>query len=189
MSDTGANLLLLFLSNFLLVLSRVLKSGALKDYSMELPRSVAMGRKILGTDIDKFTRWACCPTCSSIYPVDECREKLINGQLTSKKCTFVRFLHHPQVWRRKECGKLLMKNVKTSAGTIVLTPLQTYCYKSITQSLKELLQRSDFVGLCEKWRNRTIEQDVLQDIYDGSVWKEFMDIEGVPFLSTPLILP
>ena len=78
-----------------------------------------------------------------------------------------------------------MKTMKTSAGTVVFTPIQTFCYKSVTQSLKELLQRPNFVELCELWRTRDIEPDVLQDIYDGSVWKKFMEIESVPFLSTP----
>lgn len=157
----------------------------LKDFAVEIPRTVDVGRRILGTNVDRFSRWACCPACSSIYPVNECKTRLRNGRQTSQKRTFVKFPGHPQIWRRKECGTVLMKTIKTSAGTISLAPVQTYCCRSIKASLEELVQHSDFIELCERWRNRNIEPGMLKDVYDGSIWNDFMDYEGVPFLSTP----
>jgi len=38
---------------------------------------------------------------------------------------------------------------------------------------------------CEKWRMRTIPNGTLPDIYDGRIWKKFMNIQGRPFLSHP----
>lgn len=127
----------------------------------------------------------CCKSCCSIYPIKECKVKLSNGQFESKKCTFIRFPGHPQLWRRKPCGSTLLKLVKNSSGTINLCPSQVYCYKSLVSSLRELLSRSDFFEQCEHWRNRKTKPNTLSDIYDGSVWKDFMEVNGVPFLSMP----
>ena len=60
-----------------------------------------------------------------------------------------------------------------------------YCYQSVIDSLKILVQRSGFVEKCELWRERKVYQNVLSDIYDGSVWKSFLNPGGVPFLSMP----
>lgn len=42
-----------------------------------------------------------------------------------------------------------------------------------------------FVQQCEKWRTRKVVDGVYGDIYDGQVWKDFLDPEGTPFLSVP----
>ena len=39
---------------------------------------------------------------------------------------------------------------------------------------------------CELWRNRSVQPNVLRDVYDGNVWKEFQSFRGVPFLSSSL---
>lgn len=184
-SDVGIDILLGFLPIFMLTLSTILGIHTLREFALQLPKSTIAGRRVLGTDVDGFTRWACCQSCSSIYPADECKLKLPNGQFVSKKCSFVRFPNHPQLWRRKTCGCSLLKTAKTSAGTTILRPVQVYCYRSIVSSLKEFLQRSDFFNQCERWRSRSTEPDTLYDVYDGSMWKDFMEVEGVPFLSVP----
>lgn len=38
---------------------------------------------------------------------------------------------------------------------------------------------------CEHWRSRTLTEDMLGDIYDGKMWKEFQHVGGVPFLALP----
>ncbi|XP_065917612.1 uncharacterized protein [Dysidea avara] len=38
---------------------------------------------------------------------------------------------------------------------------------------------------CEHWRSRNISENNFADIYDGRVWKEFMNYDGKPFLSRP----
>lgn len=53
------------------------------------------------------------------------------------------------------------------------------------ESLQELILRPGFVEKCEAWRSRNIAVDTLADIYDGKVWKEFLNPNGLPFLSLP----
>ena len=54
-----------------------------------------------------------------------------------------------------------------------LIPYTTFCYNSIKSSLQRFVKRPDFEELCENWRSREIKSNILQDIYDGRIWKEF----------------
>ena len=49
----------------------------------------------------------------------------------------------------------------------------------------KILRNLDFFEQCEAWRYRETDLSTLYDIYDGSLWKEFMEYNGVPFLSVP----
>lgn len=108
-----------------------------------------------------------------------------NKTVESERCSYVKFPNHPQRARRRPCNTLLMKTVRTSSGTTSLYPQQMYCFKSIIESLKEMIKRPGFVEKCEAWRSREVANDVLEDIYDGKVWKQFLNPGGVPFLSVP----
>ena len=45
-----------------------------------------------------------------------------------------------------------------------------------------MLQRKDFVTLCEEWRDSVSSDVVYNDVYDGKIWKEFTSFHGKPFL-------
>ena len=47
------------------------------------------------------------------------------------------------------------------------------------------MQRPNFVTMCGAWRKRFILAETLNDVYDGQVWKDFMDPDGIAFLSLP----
>ena len=80
---------------------------------------------------------------------------------------------------------LVLKTVELSSSKRILYPHLTYCYLSIEASLQSLLLRPSFVAECSKWKTRELKSGVLQDIYDGRLWKEFQVYNGVPFLSEP----
>ena len=80
---------------------------------------------------------------------------------------------------------MLMKKVKSSAGTTSLYPRQLFWYKSIIDSLKALMARATFLQSCELWRNRQKFDNTLTDVYDSKVWHDFLDPGGIPFLSLP----
>ena len=44
-----------------------------------------------------------------------------------------------------------------------------------------MLQRKDFVTLCEEWRD-SVSSDGVYNVYDGKIWKEFTSFHGKPFL-------
>ena len=71
--------------------------------------------------------------------------------------------------------------MKTPTGKIVLHPKAVYCYKSIIESLDEMLQRKDFVELCEEWRDSVSSDGVYNDVYDGKFGKNLHHLMESPF--------
>ena len=43
--------------------------------------------------------------------------------------------------------------------------LKCYCYNPITNSLKSILQRKDYLKKCELWRNREIPEVLYNELY------------------------
>ena len=78
-----------------------------------------------------------------------------------------------------------MKTVKTPTGKYVLQPKLIYCYRSVIDSLKEMVKRKNFDEQCEEWRNQTSFACQFSDVYDGEIWVEFLTHNGTPFLSVP----
>lgn len=68
----------------------------------------------------------------------------VEGQTISDKCSYKEFPNHTQLARRKQCGELLLKHVTLSDGTTKLYPFKSYCYKSLQQSLQNLVRRPGF---------------------------------------------
>ena len=60
-----------------------------------------------------------------------------------------------------------------------------YCYLGVEASLQQVLQRPNVGKWCEEWRHFTRIADAYSDVYDGNIWKEFMNHNGTPFLSEP----
>ena len=44
------------------------------------------------------------------------------------------------------------------------------------------MNNSDFVEACEQWRNYNSSNDMLSSVYDGNVWKEFLDVDNKLFV-------
>ena len=55
----------------------------------------------------------------------------------------------------------------------------------MTDSLQQLILHHDLLSHCEKWHTRLIQDNTMEDVYDGQVWKDFMQYDGRPFLSVP----
>lgn len=182
-SDTAMNILLRFVAKFFSLLVMAFTIGALKDFADELPKNTTGAKKLIGNYKDNFLKYACCSRCDSIYPLKTCIVVSTDGTKCSRKCSHIEYPRHPHSSRRAPCGFQLMKCVRTSAGTTTLHARRMFCYKSLTESLKDLMKRPDFLDKCELWRTRNIDNDTLSYIYDGRVWKEFMNPDGVPFLS------
>lgn len=80
-----------------------------------------------------------------------------------------------------------MRTVRISAGTTILYPQQMRSYKSVIESLKVMIERPGFIEKSEALRSRNVQEGVLADIYDGNVWKEFLNPDGVATISLPAL--
>ena len=109
LSDNALDVLLRFLAMFFRSLGQ--RVTALPTSFIDaLPSSIHSARKVAGSERDRFDRYVCCSGCHSLYSLDECVIRMPDGQLESKKCSYVQFPSHPQCQHRKPCGTLLMKS-------------------------------------------------------------------------------
>ena len=184
LSDTALGVLFQFLKKFLTVVCKMFEVDQLNEVIQRLPSSLLLSRRIMGWRTDPFKKYVCCPKCHCLYDLDKC-SLIRNSLLESKKCDYVAFPNHPQKHRRKLCSEVLMKHVCSPSGKILLHPRSLFCYHSIIDSLQELLKRLSLITKCELWRNRKVFPGTYTDIYDGKVWKEFLNPNNKPFLSLP----
>ena len=186
-SDVGMNIALTFIATFLRLLISAFGLNPLKEFVSQLPRTVNTARGYLGNNSDSFTKYASCPKCHSVYVLGSCKIVQPDKSVISRRCCYIKFPNHPHQAYRQPCGTLLMKKLRTSAGTTTLYPCQMFCYNSVINSLRNMLLRPAFIEKCETWRLRKdhIQEGVLGDVYDGNVWKEFLNPNGMPFLSVP----
>ena len=66
-SDTGMNILLLFIAKFYSLVARV------QNFIDQLPPNIAAARKSAGINRDDFSRCASCSKCHAVYPLDSCK--------------------------------------------------------------------------------------------------------------------
>lgn len=126
----------------------------------------------------QFLKFVVCYKCNAIYEFTECVEQ-VGSQRVAKKCMTSPY---PNARDQARCNTPLVKIVELGNGKKVLKPYKTYCYNSLFSSLQYLLQLEGFAKLAEGWKIHK-SSDVLRDIYDGQIWKDFMSVNGVPFLS------
>ena len=58
-----------------------------------------------------------------------------------------------------------------------------FTYRSVIASLQEMLNRPGFFERCETWRSLPQQSGLYNDVYDGKIWDEFKNPNGIPFLS------
>ena len=172
-ANAAIAILLKFVSLVLLHLATVVKSEYIASIAKLFPTSFEKARKLVSFSQDPFQQLVCCPKCFAVYNLDECIEKRGSRQFAIE-CSSCEFPLHPMVSHRGTCKKLLMKLVKIGKKE-VLKPIKTYCYKPLINSLTELLSKPDIAEACCEWKNRYSTDNLYSDVYDGNIWKEFMD--------------
>lgn len=163
-----AYLILLFKSLLYLISST---SEFASELYKKFPATLYQLNKFIRFDRDNFKKFVVCPKCFAVYELEDCIE-FVEGSQTSKQCRNVVFPNHSLAHYRRPCGELLMKIININ-GNQKLVPKKTFCYKSLEESLKILVNRKDFEDQCESWRNRIVSEDIMIDVYDGDVWKDF----------------
>lgn len=124
---------------------------------------------------DTFTKHVLCPKCYSLYDYDEMLKAEQDGSLHVRRCTHIEFPLHPQRNRRLPCNTPLVRPINLSSGSRRLYALHCYVSKSIVDSLQRILLYNGVHLQLESWRNRRIPEGYYADIYDGKVWKSFVD--------------
>jgi len=176
--DKCIDFLLKFLYAFLSVIGNF--SPPVKKIVKLLPQSLHIMKKKLGLP-NEFRKYTVCQKCLSIYTYKEC---LIRAPIiSSRRCSFVAYPQHPYPGKRHPCDSALLKPVEFSSGSTKLYPHSVYCYKSLKESLQTLLLKSDFVSNCQLWHENQIDEPILNNIYDGNIWKEFFNVTETPLIN------
>jgi len=76
-----------------------------------------------------------------------------------------------------------LKTVELATKRKIFYPLMTYCYIDLQTSLEHILSDADFALKCGHWKSRNVPVDSLEDVYDGRVWKSFLQNGDKPFLN------
>ena len=184
-SDNAMSIMVNFLSTWLRVLGKF--SPFVSAIGEVLCDSVKELHK--KADLNSFTRFVVCPKCHKIYQFEECVAKDGEDRQT-KLCNYIQFPTHPHMNRRQPCKYPLLKTVEIKTNNQTppqkkLFPFKEYCYQSLESSLRKLLLRKQFIDGCAHWKTRqnfVSGEAVINDVYDGQIWKEFCQRDGVPFL-------
>lgn len=186
-SDSALELMLKFFNTLFAVCQR--HAPWFGGVAMFLPTSVYFLRKRLGLDGDRYTKFVVCPNCHALYHFCDCFITL-GSQRIPKKCSHPPFPNHKTRRFRATCGELnggyLLKKVQLKDGKTKLYPHKVYSYKSVLDTLKTFLTRKDFWLKCNLWKmgcDLNSAPDILTDVFDGKVWREYLFVRGEPFLA------
>tara|TARA_B110000881_G_C18591011_1_gene527951 strand:- start:147 stop:2789 length:2643 start_codon:yes stop_codon:yes gene_type:complete len=171
LSESVIRTLLLIVSTFLAELAKIYTP--LGNISKAFPSSVHRFRKVLGFDRDHFQRYVMCPSCGTLYILDD-----IKGPSRITQCTqsWVTVALPNQI--RKTCRAPLIKEVLMADGKVKIYPLKTFCYNSIIEVLKQMMKRKHFFKKCTEWKTRVSPSNFMTDIYDGRIWQSFFGDGG-----------
>ena len=123
-----------------------------------------------------IVHYVVCRECDALYHYPECIDK-VGTTVNSKLCSKVIF--------KRRCNAPLLKQVVTSSGSKKLYPFKTYSYYSVVKGLRKLLERPGIPELITEHSKRVGKHQVLSDITDGKIWKEFEVIDGKPYFDNP----
>lgn len=176
-SDNALNTLLYFLYSIFQLMS--LQDQLLAAALHVIPTSVYMLRRFLLVDRDNFERFIVCPKCTKVYKRAEC---FTEGN------TLPELLHCNNIMRKTKrrtthCNQMMFRKVFLKGGDEAYYPLKTYCFKSLIESLEDLLCRPGYEELCEHWRSREKLAGYAYDVYDGDIWQSFQTVKGRDFLA------
>ena len=76
-----------------------------------------------------------------------------------------------------------MKLMRSKNGSAFLYPKRLYCFRKLSDSLRAQITRPGFLEKCESWRKRDLTENSMGDVFEGRVWKEFLDSDGDPYFS------
>ena len=146
-----------------------------------IPESLLKALTMLLIEWDGFQKFIVCLECNCLYEYNE----YINKRTREiARCSYIRFPRHPQRRMRTKCNQPITKIVKTTGGKRTFAPLKVFVFKRIIESIQNLIQQPENLELFNHWRDRELPSNVMADIYDGAVWKEFLHKDGKELLSS-----
>ena len=172
MSQSVMDAIFHFMKTFFVVLSRLCPSSA--PLSHQFPKTLYTAKKEYVSGKGRFIKSPVCKKCGKVWKYNDCFEGHGSNR-KAKLCSYVSPFGRRS--RRAECNGVLLKTVELATGKRMFYPLMTYCYIDLCTSLQHLLLDNTFTSNCLHWKSLQESSGVLRDVYDGRVWKKFMQNE------------
>ena len=153
-------------------------SPRLLRVSQALPSSIYLRDKFVQGDNGKnslVSKYVVCVACHTLYKYSDCIERPSSRSRQVRKTCTTRV-------NSRVCGEYLLKDVVLRSGCAKFYPYKYYCYCSLISTLQRLILKPGFVDMCEETRNNHSYQSLF-DVYQGRIWKDFLVVDGVDFLS------
>ncbi|CAB5386734.1 unnamed protein product [Rhizophagus irregularis] len=139
------------------------------DRFKDFPTSLYTARKKLGLK-HQFVKFSVCPSCHKLHNIDDVKQHTIQQHKAIKKCGHVQFPNHRSL---RQCNAPLSEQKELDDGKVVNAPLLIYPMPSIKEQLLQMYQRPNFEKNLKLWADRSVNNRVLCDVYDGEIWKNF----------------
>ena len=155
-TGAAASVIIAFISLILGILTHPLHS--------HFPKNLAGVLRI--ASIDNFvehTEYVVCPSdaCNALYSLSE----LLSNAGTSVTCSAQSY--------GKTCGYMLCFEKQLAFGRCKWTPYKTFTFIRPSVWLKKMYANKTFVSLLKDHLKQQSEEDLLADVWDGNIWKEF----------------
>lgn len=142
----------------------------------EFPDSLYTARKKLGMQ-DNFHTFAACPKCHKLYKKQEVEAFQESETLAIMKCRHIEF-PNSNTRRFRQCQAFLSEKVPVANRGFNLKSILLFPFAGISHQLEKMYKRPGFEAALRHWTNRSYFDDILTDIYDGQIWKNFEDSDG-----------
>ena len=172
--DNGMAWLLKFLTTWLKFIGIEISSDIMSKIATLFPGSIYLMRQFIDFDRDAFNKFVVCPKCTKMYNYDYCLT-LVDNRQVAKTCSHFSYSRG----KRKVCSSPLVTKVQLKNGKSIFYPIKYYCSNSIATELEKLVQRKYIPQSCENWRNRNVDRNLIADVYDGELWKEFQTVDEI----------
>ena len=116
--------------------------------------------------LDNFTEkqvFIVCPndSCNSLYLLED-----VSRGGSSMRCSSKMF--------GKDCGRQLCYQKHLAFGRSKWAPFKTFTFILPSAWLKKMFQNKQFLGFLDSHLERHAQGGVLEDVWDGRIWNEFM---------------
>jgi len=118
-----------------------------------------------------------CPKCHKLELVKNITAFSSSGKKRIRQCQWQEFPNHPNPLSRKPCHEQLGIFI-SGARKSIIRPRMLYPKPSIISQLFNLYQRPGFETMLEKSGARYSKTSLYTDIYDGRIWKTFLNAAG-----------
>ena len=176
--NAAITLMLKFFHILLSKLYEYTRAPKIKEIVDVFPTSLLQAQRFQSVLHDDYETLIVCPKCYCTYEHDDCLSRNSRNNITT--CTFPK---HSQSRMRIPCGTPLLKPIRTSSKKMIMRPIKVFCYRNLINQIKHIVNQPKILDIFSHWKHRAIPAGVMADIYDGEVWKSFLNIDGEEFLN------